>query len=142
MRYDLLADALVVVHFLYLVYVVLGGFLAWWWPRAFFVHLLAGIWGVLIVFELVNCPLTWAEGWAREKSGQEQVTGFIDHYVTGVVYPAQYLHHVQAAAALVVLGSWLGALVRWRRRRGVVATDPTQDTRTGDTGPAGGAATV
>ncbi len=144
MRYDVLADVFVVLHFLYLVYVVLGGFLAWRWPKAIFVHLVAGIWGVLIVFGWVECPLTSAENWARQKSGQGQITGFIDHDITGVIYPERYLHHVQAAVAVVVLTSWIGALVLWRRRRrrALAATEPTEDTRPGDTGTGTGAATV
>jgi hypothetical protein len=117
-RYDWLVDVILTVHFAYLVYVVLGGFLAWRWPRAFFVHLAAGIWGVLIVMEWVDCPLTWAEHWARQRNGETPSNaGFIDRYVTGVIYPEQYVHQVQGAVALVVVGSWIGALVLWRRRR-------------------------
>jgi hypothetical protein len=61
-----------------------------------------------------------------------------------VIYPQEYLHQVQAAVAVVVLSSWIGALILWRRRRrrASTATDPTEDTRPGDTGLGGGAATV
>jgi hypothetical protein len=116
-RYDWLVTAALSLHFAYLVYVVLGGFLAWRWPKAWFVHLAAAGWGILIVGEFVDCPLTWAENWAREKAGRARVPGFIDHYITGVIYPEQYLHQVQVAVAVVVLGSWIGALLLWRRRR-------------------------
>jgi len=116
-RYDWLVNVILTVHFGYLVFVVLGGFLAWRWPRAYFVHLAAAVWGLLIVFELVDCPLTYAENWARGRAGEERVTGFIDHYITGVLYPERFLHQAQGAVAVVVLGSWVGALVLWRRRR-------------------------
>jgi hypothetical protein len=136
-RYDWLVTVILTVHFGYLAFVVLGGFLAWRWPKAFFVHLAAGIWGVLIVFNLVDCPLTYAENWARRQAGQAEVTGFIDHYITGVLYPQQYLHQAQSAVAAVVLISWIGALLLWRRRR-----NRTGDTQVADPGTGGRAATV
>lgn len=124
MRYDWLVEVIVTVHFAYLVYVVLGGFLAWRWPRAFFVHLLAGLWGVAIVAEWVNCPLTWAEHWARQRDGEApSERGFIDRYVTGVIYPEQYVTQVRLAVAAVVLLSWVGALILWRRRRAMTGSD-------------------
>lgn len=139
MRYDWLVDVLVTVHFGYLVYVVLGGFLAWRWPKAFWVHLAAGIWGVLIVFEWVDCPLTWAEHWARQRDGQPASdVGFIERYVTGVIYPEQYVTQVQLAVAVVVLLSWLGAFILWRRRR----ARADGDTQVGDAGSGADAATV
>jgi hypothetical protein len=43
----------------------------------------------------------------------------VDTYLTGVIYPAQYLVEVRLLIALVVLVSWLGLAVRWvRSRRG------------------------
>lgn len=124
MRYDWLAEGFLVLHFGYLAFVVLGGFLAWRWPRAFFVHLAAAIWGVLIVLAWVDCPLTWAENWARGRAGLARIPGFIDHYVTGVIYPAEYVNQVRLAVLAVVLASWVGAWVRWRRRRSLATARP------------------
>ena len=90
MRYDWLVTVILALHFGYLAYLVLGGFLAWRWPKAFFVHVAACIWGVLIVLSVVDCPLTFAEHWAREKAGQTPTTaGFIDRYLTNVMYPSR-----------------------------------------------------
>ena len=83
MRYDWLVTVILALHFAYLAYLVLGGFLAWRWPKAFFAHVAACVWGVLIVLSLVDCPLTFAEHWAREKAGQTPITaGFVDRYLT------------------------------------------------------------
>ncbi len=118
MRYDWLVTVILAVHFGYLAYVVFGGFLAWRWPKAYFVHLAAAIWGILIVLSWVDCPLTWAEKWARERNGEApRAEGFIDRYVTDVLYPQEYLHQARAAAATVVLIAWVGALILWRRRQ-------------------------
>jgi hypothetical protein len=115
--YDVLLDAILALHFGYIAFLVLGGFLAWRWPRAFWLHLVASIWAILIVVSWVDCPLTWAENWTRRQTGKPQVTGFIDQYLTGVIYPPQYLTQVRLAVAFVVLVSWIGAFILWRRRR-------------------------
>ena len=117
MGYRLLVSVILVAHFAFLGYVVLGGFLAWRWPRAIWPHAAAATWGILIVTNAVNCPLTWAENWARQRSGQPGYDrGFIDTYVTGVLYPARYLMTMRIVAATVVLVSWLGWWYRRRRR--------------------------
>jgi hypothetical protein len=112
------ATVALVSHFAFVAYVVLGGFLAWRWPKAIWPHLAAGGWGGLIVLELVNCPLTWLEDWARRKDGQAAPTqGFVDRYLDNVLYPERYLTEVRIAVAAVIAISWLGAYLLWRRRR-------------------------
>ena len=134
MRYDWLVTVILALHFGYLAYLVLGGFLAWRWPTAFFVHVFACVWGVLIVLSLVDCPLTFAEHWAREKAGQTPTTaGFIDRYLTNAMYPAEYVEEIRLAIALVVLVSWVGTFVLWRRRR--VARASAKGVQAGDTQP-------
>jgi hypothetical protein len=116
MGYRLLVTVILTVHFAYLVYVVAGGFLAWRWPRAIWPHLFAGAWGLAVVGIPLTCPLTTAEGWARERAGQSgEISGFIDRYIEGVLYPERYTRLLQVAVAVVVLGSWIGAYLRWRR---------------------------
>jgi len=113
--YEWLVTLVLVLHFSYVAYVVVGGFLAWRWPAAIWPHLVACAWGGLIVAGLVNCPLTDAEAWARELAGQGPMTaGFVDRYLENVIYPGRYVALAQAAVALVVAVSWAGA---YRRRR-------------------------
>jgi hypothetical protein len=116
--YHWLVNVILALHFGYIAYLVLGGFLAWRWPRAILAHLAAVVWAILIVLEWVECPLTLAEGWARERSGDAPLTaGFIDRYITGVIYPPEYLLQARAAVAVIVLISWVGAYLLLRRRR-------------------------
>jgi hypothetical protein len=129
--YRWLVTVILAVHFAYLAYVALGGFLAVRWPRAFWPHLVAAIWGVLVVGVPLDCPLTWAENWARRRAGEPGVTtGFIDRYIEGVLYPERFSALLRVLLAVCVLGSWLWAYRRWvngRRRaprRGVPASRP------------------
>jgi hypothetical protein len=139
--YQWLVDVVLAAHFGYLAYLVLGGFLAWRWPAMVLPHLTAVVWGVLIVFNLVACPLTIAEVWARRLAGDDPVSGgFIDRYVTNVIYPGRYLVEARLAVALVVLVSYVGAYLFWRARR--QNRQAGLDTGRKDAVGAGGAATV
>jgi len=107
--YQLLTTVIVVTHFAFVAYLVLGGFLAWRWRWTIVAHALAATWGLLVITLSLNCPLTAAENWSRQRAGAGPLPGgFIDRYLTGVVYPARYLHQVQLLVAVLVLVSWAG----------------------------------
>src|SRR5213075_2200110 len=56
--YRLLANAVVVVHALFIVFIVFGGFLAWRWRRVAVLHVPCAVWGMLIEYNGWICPLT------------------------------------------------------------------------------------
>ncbi len=116
--YRLLTTLVLALHFAYVAYLVVGGFLAWRWPRTIWLHLAAAAWGFLVVAAQLICPLTYAEDWARRRAGEDGLTrGFIDRYIEGVLYPEHYTGLVQALAATTVLASWLGFAMLRRGRR-------------------------
>ena len=69
MPYRLLADAVVLVHLAFVVFVVCGGLLVVWRTWTAFVHLPAAAWGVYIEFSGRVCPLTPLENHLRSLSG-------------------------------------------------------------------------
>ena len=113
--YAILVALVVALHFAFVGYVVLGGFLALRWPRTMWLHIPAVLWGIAIGTKRVDCPLTWVERWARGRAGMAPLPpdGFITHYITGVIYPVSWEGAVELAAFTVVLASW--ALYLWRR---------------------------
>jgi hypothetical protein len=111
-----LVTLILLTHFAYLAYVVGGGFLAWRWPKAIWPHLVAATWGVLLISFHLSCPLTIAENWARRHAGEGVDAGFVNHYVKGVIYPAQHTNLARLACALVVLASWLVVGRRYVRK--------------------------
>jgi hypothetical protein len=119
MGYRLLADAVMLVHFAFLAFVVFGGFLAWRWPWVIWPHLALAGWGFSTIVFSLRCPLTDVEDWAREHGGEQPLsgTGFIDHYLENVVYPERYTRQIQVLAALVVVVSWVVLFLRRRRNR-------------------------
>ena len=115
MFYRLAADVLVIVHLLFVVFVVVGGFLTWRWPRVAWIHLPCAIWGALIEFAGWICPLTPWENALRHAAGQEGYTGgFIEHYIIPVLYPGTLTRELQIVLGVLVLvlngvayGRWL-----------------------------------
>lgn len=116
MGYQLLAELVMLLHFGFLAYVALGGFLAWRWPRAIVPHATAAVWGALSATVGVPCPLTGWENSARRLAGEQGLPrGFIDTYLTGVVYPEEHLLTAQLLVAALVAVSWTGFALRMRR---------------------------
>ncbi len=116
MGYRLVADAAMVAHFLFLAYLVLGGFMAWRWPWTIWTHIAVALYGLFNVLIGWPCPLTHVENWGRARAGEATLpgTGFIDHYIAGVVYPQEQEALVRVLIAVVVLTSWVGFLIRRR----------------------------
>lgn len=119
MIYSALADLVLVVHFGFILFVVLGGLLALRWPRAAFVHLPAAVWGILIELFGWVCPLTPIENSLRRSAGEAGYSGgFIEHYLLPVIYPGGLTREVQfALAAIVVVVNLVVYLIVWRRTR-------------------------
>jgi hypothetical protein len=109
--------AVVVAHFAFLVYVAGGGFLALRWPRTIWLHVAAVLWGIGSVALHFPGPSTWLERWARAHAGMGRLPpgGFIDYYVTGVLYPTGAAGAVQALVFVAVAVSWIAFATRQRR---------------------------
>jgi hypothetical protein len=106
--YQTVVALVVVLHFAFIGYVVIGGFLALRWGRTIWLHIPAVIWGIAIAVKRVDCPLTWLERWARARAGMAPLPpdGFIAHYITGVIYPVSWAVGVQLVSFAVVALSW------------------------------------
>ena len=113
MGYRLLDDVTVVVHFAFMAYVVAGGFLAWRWPASVWAHLACAGWGLATIVFGLHCPLTFVENWARQRGGEAPLRGgFIDTYLTGVLYPERAKAAVLGLVVLAVAVSWCGVALR------------------------------
>lgn len=121
MAYRVLADLVVGLHALFVVFVVAGGLLALSRPWVAAVHLPAAAWGALIEFRGWICPLTPLENSLRASAGQGGYQGgFIEHYLLPVLYPAGLTRGVQVVLGSLVIAINLAiyaVLLRRRRRR-------------------------
>lgn len=101
--YRILADLLVVLHGLFVLFVVFGSVVVIWWPKAAWIHVPTAVWGALIEITGWVCPLTPLENEFRRRAGQAGYEGgFVEHYVLGWLYPEGLTRGTQI---------WLGVIV-------------------------------
>ena len=104
MLWRLLANLVVLVHGLTIVFIVLGGFLTWRWRGVAWVHVPFAVWGALIEYQGWVCPLTPLENHLRARAGLEGYSsGFIEHYLLPIMYPAGLTPRTQIVLGTVVL---------------------------------------
>jgi hypothetical protein len=122
----MLADIILVLHFLYVSFVI-GGLLAvwtgvffrWQWIRNFWfrmLHLIAIVFVALESIFGVVCPLTKWENELRSSSGGEYETSFMQHWIHKILFyhaPEYVFTVIYVLFALLVLGSLI--MVRPRR---------------------------
>lgn len=101
MLYRIAADLLVLLHLVFIIFVMAGGLAVFKWPWMALLHIPAATWGVVIEFMGWVCPLTPWENDLRRLAGQEGYPeGFIEHYILPLIYPAGLTREIQ-----IVLGS-------------------------------------
>lgn len=119
MLYRVLADAVLIVHLCFVVFVVLGGLAVLRWPRVAWLHVPVVLWGIYIEFSGRICPLTPLENSLRERGGEPGYSGgFIEHYITALIYPEGLSRTTQFVLGAAVIA--VNVIVYWRvlRRRG------------------------
>ncbi len=120
MIYRALADLVLVVHLLFVLFVVLGGLLVLRWPVVAWLHIPAAVWGVLIEYTGWICPLTPLENSLRIRGGEVGYSGgFIQHYIQPLLYPAGLTRETQlvlgSVALLLNLSAYAILLTRLKR---------------------------
>lgn len=117
--YRLLAHFVVLVHLAFVVFVMLGGLLAFRFRRAPWVHLPMALWGAVVEIGGWVCPLTPLENHLRRAAGLATYEGdFVGRYLLPILYPAGLTRPVQwELAALVVAVNLViyAEVLRWRR---------------------------
>ena len=114
--YRWLADLVLLLHLAFVLFVVTGGLLVLRRPRLAWIHLPAVIWGATIEFAGWICPLTPLEVALREAGGGVGYEGgFIEHYITALLYPSGLSRPIQVGLGVVVLA--LNACVYWTLAR-------------------------
>jgi hypothetical protein len=102
--YRLAADAVLVVHLAFVLFVVLGGIAVARWPRVAWAHVPAAVWGALIEYAGWICPLTPLENELRYRAGLRTYRGdFVEQYVLPLLYPAHLTRSTQVALGTLVL---------------------------------------
>lgn len=110
---DLLADAVLILHLAFVLFVIGGGVLVLKWPKLGWVHLPVALWGVIVEWAGLVCPLTPLENSLRQQAGAAGYGGgFIEHYITATLYPLGLTRSIQLLLGAGVL--LVNGLIYWR----------------------------
>jgi hypothetical protein len=115
-----LADAVLLLHAAFVLWVGLGAIAVWRWPLLAWLHLPALAWGVWISATGGICPLTPLENALRSAAGEAGYAGgFIEHWVQRFVYPPglERWHQGLIVVLLVGLNGAVYARLAWHRQR-------------------------
>lgn len=104
MFYRVSAEAVLLLHFGFIVFVLFGAVLAVRWRWVVAAHLPAAAWGCFVELTGRICPLTYIENFLRSRAGQSGYSGgFIEHYLLSVIYPAGLTQRIQFGLAGAVV---------------------------------------
>jgi hypothetical protein len=119
MIYRLAAELVILVHFAFVAFVVLGALLVVHRPWVAFVHVPAVLWGAATELFGIVCPLTPLEQRLWRLAGKTGYAGdFLDHYLTSILYPTGLTRTVQLVLGSALLALNLGLYGwAWSRRR-------------------------
>lgn len=97
-------ELVVVVHFVFIAWVAIGGLLAIRYWRLCLAHLPALLWAVLVEWNGWICPLTPVENELRAGRGMAVYhTGFIENYLIPVIYPGGLTRELQMMLAVLLV---------------------------------------
>lgn len=128
MLYRWAADLTVLLHFLFILFVLFGAALVARWPRLKLLHWTALAYGLLVEVFNWYCPLTRLEQWLRRAGGQQAYErSFLVHYLETLIYwdVPQWVLIAGAAVVLVANVAYYAASAeRIRKRRSVGVMTP------------------
>ena len=115
--YSALASLTLVLHLLFIIWVVLGAFLTHDWPRLGWLHIASLVWGLAVEVLPWPCPLTLAENWLQGKAGLIPYQGgFLLYYLDALVYPNVSPRALTAGGVVIWLVNLAIYTVRFRPR--------------------------
>ncbi len=115
-----LADAVLLFHFLFILFAIFGGFFVLYHKTVVWFHVPVVLWSSIVNLAGLTCPLTPIENYFRSRAGQLGYHGgFVEHYIGQLVYPAAMPRQLElvAAASIIVWNFAVYAFLVWKRRR-------------------------
>jgi hypothetical protein len=112
--YESLATLALIIHFLFILFVIFGGLLFFIKKWMILIHLPALIYGIYVELSQSICPLTYLENFLLQKAKLTTYsTSFIQNYLIPIIYPVNLTKDIQInlAIALIILNAVIYTVV-------------------------------
>jgi len=117
--YESLATLTLIIHFLFIIFVIFGGLLFFLKPWTLYFHVPAFLYGVYIEFTQSVCPLTYLENYLLTKANLATYsTTFIQNYLYAIIYPINLTKQIQISfgiALLIINGLIYGLIIKRKK---------------------------
>ena len=112
--YEFFANLTLIVHLIFILFVIFGGLFFFIFSKIIYIHLPALLWGIYI--ELTNsiCPLTYLENWFLYKGELTTYSNdFINNYLFQIIYPTGLNSEIQIylGISLIVINILIYGLI-------------------------------
>ena len=112
--YELLANLTLVIHLIFILFVVFGGLFFFIFSKIIYIHFPALIWGIYIELTGSICPLTYLENWFLNKGNLTTYSNnFISNYIFPIIYPDSLTAEIQIylGVSLIIINILIYSLV-------------------------------
>ena len=120
--YELFANFTVIIHLIFILFVVFGGLLFFIFSKIIFIHIPALLWGIYIELTNYICPLTYLENWLLYKGGLTTYSNnFINNYILPIIYPEGLKTEIQIyfGITLVIINILIyGFILKIKKNKG------------------------
>ena len=102
--YELAANLTLIIHLIFIIFVVFGALLFFVSLKFIYVHFPALIWGIYMEFTHSICPITYIENWFLQKANLTTYSEeFIQKYLLSIIYPKNLTEDLQTNLAIVLI---------------------------------------
>ena len=102
--YELLANLTLILHLIFILFVIFGGLLFYIFSKIIYIHIPSLLWGIYIEFTNSICPLTYLENWFLHKGQLTTYSNdFIYNYLFPIIYPEDLTAEIQIYLGILLI---------------------------------------
>ena len=102
--YELFANLTLIVHLIFILFVIFGGLLFYFFSKIIYIHIPSLLWGIYIEFTNSVCPLTYLENWFLYKGELSTYSNdFINNYIFPIIYPERLTNEIQINLGILLI---------------------------------------
>ena len=102
--YELFANLTLIIHLIFILFVIFGGLLFFIFSKIIYIHFPALLWGIYIELTNTICPLTYLENWFLYHAELNTYSNsFINNYLFSIIYPEGLTTDIQTYIGITLI---------------------------------------